>query len=75
MGYDDIEYAAFTSPPLTTIRQPAFELGARAAVVLTDYLKNGGEAAAALLLKPELKERRSVKAPRTSTRRSRGHAA
>ena len=31
IGYDDFEIAAYASPPLTTIRQPAFELGATAA--------------------------------------------
>ena len=31
IGYDDIELAAYTVPPLTTIRQPAAEIGRRAA--------------------------------------------
>jgi LacI family repressor for deo operon, udp, cdd, tsx, nupC, and nupG len=31
VGFDDISFAAFTDPPLTTIRQPRRELG-RAAV-------------------------------------------
>lgn len=30
IGFDDIDIAAYTIPPLTTIRQPRFELGQRA---------------------------------------------
>ena len=30
IGFDDIDMAAYTIPPLTTIRQPRFELGQRA---------------------------------------------
>ena len=29
MGFDDVRYAAVTDPPLTTIRQPAVEIGER----------------------------------------------
>ena len=31
VGYDDIELARYTFPPLTTVRQPAAEIGAAAA--------------------------------------------
>ncbi len=31
VGFDDIAYAAMAVPPLTTVAQPAYELGARAA--------------------------------------------
>ena len=30
VGYDDIELAAMTDPPLTTVHQPTYELGATA---------------------------------------------
>ncbi len=30
IGFDDIDMAAYTTPPLTTVRQPRFELGQRA---------------------------------------------
>ena len=29
MGFDDTRYAAITEPPLTTVRQPAYEIGER----------------------------------------------
>ncbi len=34
LGYDDIEFAASAAVPLTSVRQPAFEMGRRAAQLL-----------------------------------------
>ncbi len=34
IGFDDIPYAAMAVPPLTTVAQPAYELGSRAAELL-----------------------------------------
>jgi len=36
VGFDDISFAAFTDPPLTTIRQPRRELGRAAVAALLD---------------------------------------
>ncbi|MFC2969514.1 LacI family DNA-binding transcriptional regulator [Acidimangrovimonas pyrenivorans] len=63
MGYDDIEIAAFTAPPLTTIRQPVAELGLRAASVIIDHLETGAALPDRIRLAPELVERRSVGQP------------
>ena len=38
MGFDDIDMAAYAIPPLTTIRQPQFELGQWAMQMLLDLL-------------------------------------
>ena len=38
VGFDDVPMAQYCSPPLTTIRQPAFEKGARAASLLIKCL-------------------------------------
>lgn len=38
VGFDDIEFAATTTVPLTTINQPAYELGREAAVLLYQEL-------------------------------------
>ena len=38
IGFDDIDMAAYTNPPLTTIRQPRFELGQRAMQMMLDLL-------------------------------------
>ena len=46
IGYDDIELAGYTFPPLTTVRQPAAEIGAAAANAVIDHLDNDVAAAA-----------------------------
>jgi LacI family transcriptional regulator/LacI family repressor for deo operon, udp, cdd, tsx, nupC, and nupG len=38
IGFDDIDMAAYTIPPLTTIRQPRFELGQQAMRIMFDLL-------------------------------------
>lgn len=40
IGFDDIDMAAYTIPPLTTIRQPRFELGQRAMQMMLTLLDN-----------------------------------
>jgi DNA-binding LacI/PurR family transcriptional regulator len=40
IGFDDIDMAAYTIPPLTTIRQPRFELGQRAMHMILALLDN-----------------------------------
>jgi DNA-binding LacI/PurR family transcriptional regulator len=42
VGFDDIDFAAYTAPPLTTIRVPAYEMGARASKVLVELINDGG---------------------------------
>ena len=60
MGYDDSEFAAFTAPPLTTIQQPAFEMGEAAARVLIAHLESHVPMPPAIALPPKLVERKSV---------------
>jgi signal transduction histidine kinase len=38
IGFDDIDEARFSTPPLTTVRQPLYEQGRRAAETLLDHL-------------------------------------
>ncbi len=59
IGYDDIELAAYTVPPLTTVRQPAAEIGRRAADILIAQIETGS-APRRLALAPTLVERESV---------------
>lgn len=63
VGYDDIEFAAHTFPPLTTIHQPAAEIGAAAVTSLIRHLENGAELPRDAALPPTLVMRDSV-APR-----------
>jgi DNA-binding LacI/PurR family transcriptional regulator len=41
VGFDDIEEARFTVPPLTTVRQPLYEQGRDAVRIVLDQLRNG----------------------------------
>ena len=58
VGYDDVELAAMTDPPLTTIHQPSYELGATA----YELLRGGGEPEQRLF-SPHLVLRESTGAP------------
>jgi DNA-binding LacI/PurR family transcriptional regulator len=65
VGFDDLRLAAFTSPPLTSVRQPAREIGRRATEILID-LTHGAQVEQLLyLLEPELVVRGSTAPPPT----------
>lgn len=64
VGYDDVPMAAWTNPPLTTVRQPMVRKGALAARLLIDRL-GGAAAASPVQLPTEL-------VVRASTGRARG---
>jgi DNA-binding LacI/PurR family transcriptional regulator len=40
VGFDDIPFAAVAVPPLTTVAQPAYELGSRAAELLLRRMRD-----------------------------------
>lgn len=60
VGYDDIAYAAFTSPPLTTVRQPGRRMGTEAARLLLSRLGGYGGAPRRVVVHPELVVRGST---------------
>jgi LacI family transcriptional regulator len=60
VGYDDLELARFTNPPLTTIAQPKKEIGARAVNLLVDRIARKGGPPSRVVLPPELIVRRST---------------
>lgn len=66
VGYDDIDFAAYAFPPLTTVRQPAMELGAVAAKAVIDHLDNDVPLAQATAIEPTLVIRQSVMPPSRS---------
>jgi DNA-binding LacI/PurR family transcriptional regulator len=43
VGFDDVEFAPYCDPPLTTVRVPAKEMGALAVKVLHDLIINGNQ--------------------------------
>ena len=62
VGFDDLRLSAYTTPPLTTVRQPAAEIAERATQLLLDLI-HGKEVCQQLhLLEPELVVRASTRA-------------
>ncbi|WP_020673732.1 LacI family DNA-binding transcriptional regulator [Amycolatopsis nigrescens] len=66
VGYDDIEFAAAAAVPLTSVRQPAAELGRTAAELLVEEIEDDTERPAhehrAVVFQPELVVRASSSA-------------
>jgi LacI family transcriptional regulator len=60
VGYDDLELAHFTNPPLTTIAQPKKQIGARAIDLLVERIAHKDRPPSRLVLPPELIVRRST---------------
>jgi LacI family transcriptional regulator len=63
VGYNDMPFAAWFNPPLTTIGLPHYEIGARAAELLLEQLREPGAPAAQLMLEPTLVVRGSTAPP------------
>lgn len=61
VGYDDIEFAAHTIPPLTTVRQPTAQIGGTAANAIIDHLEAGIALPDTVTLPPDLVVRGSVR--------------
>jgi LacI family transcriptional regulator len=61
VGYDDIEFADFLEAPLTTIRQPMYEIGRCGTQILLDILRDPSHQRATCkqVLEPQLVIRRS----------------
>jgi LacI family transcriptional regulator len=64
IGFDDISLASFTSPPLTTVAQPIYEMGLRAAELLVNRLVHPDSEISREVLKPVLVERSTCKKKR-----------
>jgi len=61
VGFDDIQSAAYSTPSLTTVRQPLAEMGKRGAQVLLERIANREEEfPAEIVMKPELAIREST---------------
>jgi LacI family transcriptional regulator len=61
VGFDDIQSAAYSTPSLTTVRQPLFDMGKRGAQVLLDRIAHREkEYPAEIVMKPELVVREST---------------
>jgi LacI family transcriptional regulator len=63
VGFNDMPFAAHFRPPLSTVRIPQYELGARSAELLLDVLQNGEVPPTQVSLEPELVVRASTGPP------------
>lgn len=64
IGYDDMPWALAVDPPLTVVRQPAYDLGRRAMEVLLQRLGDPARGPELVVLQPELVVRGSCGAER-----------
>ena len=53
-GYDGIQQTAFTDPPLTTLRQPTYEIARKLAKMLISITKGNKLDESRVVLDPEL---------------------
>ncbi|MGA3106432.1 MAG: LacI family DNA-binding transcriptional regulator [Terriglobales bacterium] len=60
VGFDDIQSAAYTSPPLTTVRQPLKKIGEIAAQTLLDRIEGKIKYVSEIAIEPELVVRQST---------------
>ncbi len=63
IGYDDIPIARYQDPPLTTIRQPYYDLGVKAVDILMRFIKNRDQKSVHESIKPILVNRASCSYP------------
>jgi LacI family transcriptional regulator len=59
VGFDDIPFAAFVDPPLTTVAQPTYRLGALAMERLLALMNGEAVTTRRIVLAPQLVVRRS----------------
>jgi LacI family transcriptional regulator len=64
VGFDDVQEAAWTDPPLTTVRVPTHEVGVSCAKMLLQKLKTAGGVQPPVVLEAQLIERGSWGPPR-----------
>jgi len=59
VGYDDVAFASMLSPPLTSVRQPKYELGVSAATLLLEETEGADHEHRSVRFEPELVVRAS----------------
>jgi LacI family transcriptional regulator len=61
IGYDDINISGLIDPPLSTVKQPLFEMGYKASEILFGKIKNQGDTIEQEIFPVELVIRKSIK--------------
>jgi DNA-binding LacI/PurR family transcriptional regulator len=68
VGVDDIELAAFQTPPLTTVRQSLTDVATLATKILLDLVQGHAPEETRVVFEPELVVRQSTAVPQSRTR-------
>ena len=63
MGFDDIFFSRYMDVPLSTVKQPAYQMGIRAAAILLEEIAHPEAEKQHLLLEPKLEPRASTAPP------------
>ncbi|ADT85795.1 DNA-binding transcriptional regulator CytR [Vibrio sp. Vb2880] len=66
VGFDDIQFAQYCDPPLTTISQPRYEIGRQAMLMMLELLRGHDVRAGSRLLDTQLVIRESAAPPRSA---------
>jgi LacI family transcriptional regulator len=61
VSFHDADWTSVTTPPVTVVRQPVYDLGATAARLLVDRLNGKGQTVRKVVLKTEIVERASMR--------------
>lgn len=64
VGFDDLPLAAYTNPPLTTLRQPRRTIGEKLATLLIALIEHRSRVPESIVLQPRLIVRPSTRPPR-----------
>ena len=64
VGYDDLPISRYTIPPLTTMHQPIYHMGERAADIVIDQIERKIEEVVHVHLQAQLVERKTCCAPK-----------
>jgi DNA-binding LacI/PurR family transcriptional regulator len=71
VGFDNLDFAEFTAPALTTVHQPGYQLGTTAARLLLERIEGLSQPPQQIVLPTELKIRHSAAPPPGARSRSR----
>ena len=66
IGFDNLQFAEMTSPPLSSVSQPGFQMGTTAARILIERVRGDNGPAKHIVLETALKIRDSVAPPSKS---------
>lgn len=61
IGFDNIVFAQYVDPPLTTVQQPTIEMGRKAVELILEEIENGALGGSIVRLQPKLLRRKTTR--------------